>query len=168
MASKPTDLINEKCSTKGCGKPVRSRGFCVACYYRHLRNGDFEGINSRRKQHCLSEINEETKTAVCKTCGDVKIVSRGQGKWRCAKEANHRSKLYKQAYRQSRKEMLVDKCEVCGSTERLRWDHCHVSGEFRGTLCDACNKGLGLFRDDPERLRKAAIYLEDKNASRAL
>jgi hypothetical protein len=32
----------------------------------------------------------------------------------------------------------------------------------RGLLCAACNKGLGLFRDDPEALRRAALYLIER------
>ena len=40
------------------------------------------------------------------------------------------------------------------------WDHCHTSGKFRGWICRSCNAGLGQFQDSPERLRKAAAYLE--------
>ena len=56
--------------------------------------------------------------------------------------------------------MHEGKCAICGNTERLRIDHCHVSERVRGVLCDSCNKGLGFFRDDPARLRAAIRYLK--------
>ena len=38
-------------------------------------------------------------------------------------------------------------------------DHCHTTGENRGILCNECNRGLGLFGDDRERILRAAEYL---------
>ena len=34
------------------------------------------------------------------------------------------------------------------------------TGEFRGVLLKECNRGLGLLKDSPETLRRAARYLE--------
>lgn len=161
MSSEPTKKNGKVCSTPGCGKPLRARGFCVACYYRLLRRGDLEsGAQTRKWKHRLSEVNEDTRAAVCAECGPVKIRSRGNGTWRCASESNERSKLYKRAYRESKKAMLLDECEVCGSTGKLCWDHCHESGKFRGTLCDLCNTGLGFFKDSELNLRRAIDYLK--------
>lgn len=51
-------------------------------------------------------------------------------------------------------------CEICGFGEgSLVPDHDHVSGQFRGALCGQCNKGIGHFVDDPDRLVAAAAYL---------
>lgn len=60
------------------------------------------------------------------------------------------------------------RCKICGVDEselvkRLSVDHCHATGEFRGLLCERCNKNLlGHCGDDPVILRRAADYLEGK------
>jgi len=53
----------------------------------------------------------------------------------------------------------VTECVICGSTEKLVVDHCHTTNQIRGMLCNHCNRGLGHFRDDPELLEFARIYL---------
>lgn len=54
-------------------------------------------------------------------------------------------------------------CAICGSTEKPHIDHDHETGVVRGTLCRTCNIGLGMFKDNPELMRQAAQYLEDRS-----
>ena len=53
----------------------------------------------------------------------------------------------------------VKECVICGSTEELVVDHCHKTNVVRGMLCNHCNRGLGHFKDDPELLEFARMYL---------
>lgn len=56
------------------------------------------------------------------------------------------------------------KCAICGTTDWGRpspsIDHCHTTGKVRGLLCNNCNRALGLFKDNPETLKRAAEYLK--------
>lgn len=56
-------------------------------------------------------------------------------------------------------------CGICPATTPTKdrfWalDHNHATGKVRGILCMHCNVGIGQFKDDPQRLRRAADYLE--------
>ena len=58
----------------------------------------------------------------------------------------------------------LKECIICGETQKIQLsvDHDHKTGKVRGALCTRCNLGLGHFRDDPELLRFAALYLEGR------
>lgn len=55
------------------------------------------------------------------------------------------------------------KCAICA--KRMDWpnkdihvDHNHATGKVRGILCSRCNRAMGLFKDNPVVLAKAAQY----------
>lgn len=76
-------------------------------------------------------------------------------KWKYGLNADdHKALLAKQG----------NKCAICESHQSefqksLAVDHCHATGKVRGLLCEDCNLGLGKFKDNPDRLKKAAEYL---------
>jgi hypothetical protein len=58
------------------------------------------------------------------------------------------------------------KCKLCNRPITLlgaHVDHIHDRKPIviRGLLCGSCNRAIGLFRDDPEVLDRAAAYLRD-------
>ena len=55
-------------------------------------------------------------------------------------------------------------CVICGDDGALVVDHDHRTGRVRGALCQRCNMGLGHFRDDPELLELAAMYIRGECA----
>lgn len=59
---------------------------------------------------------------------------------------------------------------VCANCSRvpkkgngLVFDHHHTKCTFRGYLCDACNRSIGILGDDPEGLLRALNYLLKKD-----
>ena len=60
----------------------------------------------------------------------------------------------------------LSECVICGEPKGSKFavDHDHTSGKVRGGLCMRCNMGIGQFRDNPELLRFAALYLEGRCA----
>ncbi len=60
----------------------------------------------------------------------------------------------------ARKALLLTACAICGHGEGLHIDHDHKTGKIRKRLCGNCNRGLGVFQENPGLLREAALYLE--------
>ena len=81
--------------------------------------------------------------------------------------SGYRSEIRRGKYRQfgcddaTVKNILsAGECVICGmASSKLVVDHCHKTGSVRGALCSECNLGLGKFKDDPQLLEFARIYL---------
>lgn len=54
-------------------------------------------------------------------------------------------------------------CKICEkpASDRLHVDHNHLTNEVRGLLCGNCNRGLGLFKENPEIINSAISYLKE-------
>jgi hypothetical protein len=51
-------------------------------------------------------------------------------------------------------------CAICNvKLVRPYIDHDHATGRVRGFLCNNCNGGIGLLKDNPDILRNAIAYL---------
>ena len=116
---------------------------------------------------------------ICRECQVEKPLDRyektGHGYHRkicmSCRSARKRTKRIPRQFGMSYQELLMIKedqdykCAICGIHEEnvyksLAIDHDHTTGLVRGYLCNSCNRGIGLLKDDPKVLRNAIEYLE--------
>ena len=50
-------------------------------------------------------------------------------------------------------------CHVCKTRPATDIDHCHITNEVRGILCNGCNTSIGKLGDTIEGLQRAIDYL---------
>lgn len=189
LPRRPPQLAAEgerACERDGCDRKRFSRGLCAHHYGKAWRTKSLPlaAPTLPFDRHSLTNVDRSSLTAHCSICGpNTKIRlrrSRG-GKAECGsrrhghrpghrrvrKVSSTRAKNLQRKYGLTEAEydqMLAEQghaCAICGSVPdyRLRVDHCHATGRVRGLLCNRCNFGLGWFNDDPERMRRAAIYV---------
>ena len=118
--------------------------------------------------HILSNIDRSTGYADCLKCGKVKFKLKGSAKCpRCVNSIReHRGKggptmqPHGLTDVQAAQFKIGKTCEICFSSEKLVVDHCHDTLKIRGVLCGKCNKALGFFEDDANRIKMAAKYID--------
>src|SRR3954447_26448589 len=90
----------------------------------------------------------------------------------CDREANSGAYFYRK-YKITKKALAElraaqgDACAICCEPSPEHLDHDHETGATRALLCQRCNQGIGLLRDNPEILRAAADYVEGHKVSSA-
>lgn len=115
------------------------------------------------------------KDKPCKRCGTVFTPTNPCNTY-CSSECSTNNAYYTRNYGidanavQAMKVEQGHRCLLCGGegfligknnhTEKLAVDHCHATQRVRGLLCHNCNRALGLFKDRPDVMRKAAAYVE--------
>lgn len=140
-------------------RPCRSLGLCNTHYHQSLTMPELQPIVTR-------DTRWNDRTCDVQFC-DMPCVHSGV----CQR---HASRLrYGLSSLQISAILLDASCAICNeslSEQDVHIDHDHsccpgnarTCGECtRGILCNDCNRGLGLFQDDPGRLQAAVGYLLD-------
>ena len=134
-----------------------------------------DGYNSRCKS-CLSKLGnnyylnniEHIKNLQKKRW--VNYVASGKYKYRYRGNTSNHKYMIKHKFgllEEEYNKLLLNqnnKCAICNEQtigKYLHVDHCHETNKIRGLLCGNCNRGLGLFKDNPEFTAKATAYLKE-------
>ena len=114
----------------------------------------------------------------CKPCRrekDTKYRAVHKERYPGRDQARHRRKWMISKYNMSPDEFLRllsqqnGLCAICKKKPPSKdgpnaWnvDHDHSTGHVRGVLCGNCNRGIGLFKDNPYTCKSAAEYLSKR------
>lgn len=123
---------------------------CVACGHYFPDEGFYW---DNKVSSTLSSLRRGRQSR-CKKCADVVRIG-------------FRVKQYGLTYEEYQKRLAAQNgvCEICGLTETqpgkpLSLDHDHKTGKFRGLICSACNKAMGLVKDNVLTLMAMVQYLK--------
>lgn len=96
---------------------------------------------------------------ICRECKEYK---RQNNQLKCVYKLN-KLKFDKMVKDQGNACFLCERSFELARRKYMHVDHSHVTGKVRGILCPGCNHALGIFKDSPELLRKAANYIEERS-----
>jgi hypothetical protein len=123
--------------------------------YKKLSKGGRWSVRNRAKHYAMC------KDTIAK---NPELYSQRHRKYELHKKYNLTEEQYKQ--------MLINQagcCAICGTDKPTgKWkvfavDHNHKTGKVRELLCNECNRGIGLLKDNAELLQKAADYILKHN-----
>jgi hypothetical protein len=115
---------------------------------------------------------------ICRVCARARTAAWRSKNWPSVSVTAWRRNVGKLAKQLSIKGEQVQKlreanCEICGEQtfrhgkSQCHIDHDHKTGKVRGSLCSACNMGLGKFKDSEQLLLSAISYLRRKQDAAA-
>jgi hypothetical protein len=124
--------------------------------YRNKHPEKVKANSQRYREQNIDKVRERDKLAARR----IRALNPDKEKARLLRWAQRREeKRLREAGRER-----PDSCEICNLNEfRIVFDHCHISGKFRGWICDRCNRTLGIVKDSSELLIKMSEYLETHN-----
>lgn len=168
--------LTKVCKREGCDSVFESRSSSNKVYCsnecRYLFNQVGLRVGDNKGAHGLTNINEDTLEATCKSCGNVRIRKRtNHGKygttitWRCYTRELQLSRARRYSLSPEDFDDLLtnqdNNCKICsiGIRDNPHIDHDHDTGKVRGLLCGNCNTGIGLLKEDVNILLSAIDYL---------
>jgi hypothetical protein len=139
MSTENRYFTGKPCKYGHIASRLLSTSVCVEC--KQKREKTTRAKDPKRKEYMREYVKEYRKSGKGK-----ETALRYARKWRGLPEAT----------REEPKE-----CECCGKTQNksLALDHCHITGKFRGWLCNSCNLALGAAGDNKEGVIKLLEYL---------
>ncbi|QJS12860.1 recombination endonuclease VII [Streptomyces argyrophyllae] len=139
-----------------------------AAYYRRRREASGKPVREK--------VDVPPGHKLCRTCGEIKPHSQWHRnatasdglstRCKACRAAQGREQHLKRQYgltEAERDELVTAQggvCCICLSAPPAHVDHCHETGRVRGVLCFSCNAALGQFKDRPDVIRRAAVYVE--------
>lgn len=149
------------CKRDGCDRRARAKGYCQTHYYQERRTGGtFDILSPGRERPPCSEDGCDAAVMARDWCASHYRLNWGRhAKYGLTAEGHDRMMKEQKGVcricREARDKMVIDHDHDC----------CPGQGScgecVRGIICDLCNVGLGMFRDNPQRLQGAIDYLRD-------
>lgn len=139
--------ISEFGNVKAKGKPYKS-SICKSCKSKK-KDEKMKNPTNRTESYIImkEKINHKSKLS-------IKYGLTIEDYNRMLEEQNHVCKICKNS---------ETKLNSKGTLQKLSVDHCHDSLKIRGLLCQKCNTGIGMFKDNIDYLKQAILYLEENN-----
>ena len=146
----------------------KAKGLCGSCY--NMNNFSQNAKNNPELLLKKKEMSKKVyKRNIQKDPHYSKKVNLKLALRRAGIPIDKRRDIFNELYNQSDRV-----CEICGQKEtsarkdRLCIDHDHSTKEYRGLLCNCCNRAIGFFRDNIETMKAAIQYLEKAAGTRGL